>query len=405
MELIQAYLTLKKHPIMSKRVVFITCIDEDWGGSEELWFNTAISLAKSGVEITVIKKKINFNHQKFIELNKIGIRLISLEKKQSKSITIRIAKRLLNFSARVYNKLSPEFANINSRDNPLLPVLHFIKPDLVIIAQGDNFDGLNYAFDAWKQKIPYFIIAQKARETNWPYYLHREILRSTFKNARYCFFVSKHNQRLTEEQFGEKFTNAMLLQNPIKIRKQIDYPSNKDTYKLACIGRYYLLDKGQDILIRILAQEKWKIRPIHISFIGSGEDKLGLIELARLLGVANLSFNDYIYDIEELWKTHHALILPSRSEGMSLSVLEAMAVGRPVIVSNAGGNSEIVEDGFSGFIGEANTKDFELAMERAWNRKEDWETIGNNASTFIANDYLKREDQDLLKITSNLLNE
>ena len=130
-----------------------------------------------------------------------------------------------------------------------------------------------------------------------------------------------------------------------------------------------------------------------------------MIELARFLGVANLSFNDYIYDIEELWKTHHALILPSRSEGMSLSVLEAMAVGRPVIVSNAGGNSEIVEDGFSGFIGEANTNDFELAMERAWDRKEDWETIGNNASTFIANDYLKREDQDLLKITSNLLNE
>ena len=390
---------------MSKKVIFITSIDEDWGGSEELWFNTAISLAKIGVEITVIKKNINFEHQKFIELDKTGIRLISLEKKKSKGTAIRIAKKLLNFSVRVYNKLSPEFANINSKNNPLLAILHSIKPDLVIVAQGDNFDGLSYAFDAWTKGIAYVTIAQKAREINWPYHLHREILRTTFKNARQCFFVSKHNQRLTEEQFGEKFSNAKLIQNPIKIQKPICYPTNKATFKLACIGRYYLLDKGQDILIRILANEKWKKRPIHISFIGSGEDKQGLIDLARFLDVTNLSFNDYIDDIEELWKTHHALILPSRSEGMSLSVLEAMAIGRPVIVSNAGGNSEIVEDGFSGFIGEANTKDFELAMERAWDRKEDWQTIGNNASRFITDDYLKREDQDLLKIISGLLYE
>lgn len=405
MELMLAYLTVKKHQIMSKKVVFVTSIDEDWGGSEELWFNTAISLAKSGAEITVIKRSINFEHRKFIELRDNKIRLINLEKKPSKSIIIRLIKKILHLSIRVYNRFSPDFANIKSNHNPFSALLHVIKPDLLIVSQGDNFDGLNYAFDAWKKGITYVTIAQKAREINWPYHLHRTVLRSTFKNAKHCLFVSKHNQKLTEEQFGEKFTNARLIQNPIKIKKPINYPSNQLHYKFACIGRYYLLDKGQDILIRILALEKWKNRPIHITFVGSGEDKLGLIELAKYLDVTCVSFIDYIDDIEELWQTHHALILPSRNEGMCLAVLEAMAAGRPVIVSNAGGNSEIIEDGYSGFIGEANVNDFEIAMDRAWDNKNDWQTIGKNASTFITDDYLKREDQDLLKIISGLLYE
>jgi glycosyltransferase involved in cell wall biosynthesis len=61
-----------------------------------------------------------------------------------------------------------------------------------------------------------------------------------------------------------------------------------------------------------------------------------------------------------------------------------MAAGRPAIVSNAGGNAEIVTDGVTGFVGEACEASFEEAMERAWNKRDKWSAMGQKASETIS---------------------
>jgi glycosyltransferase involved in cell wall biosynthesis len=154
-------------------------------------------------------------------------------------------------------------------------------------------------------------------------------------------------------------------------------------YKLACIGRYFLLDKGQDMLIRIMGRDVWKKRNITVTFIGSGPDKDALQSLATLHGVENVLFEGYATDMVEVWKKYHALILPSRSEGMPLVLLEAMSAGRPSIITNAGGNAEIVQNDVTGFIGEAQTESFSEAMERAWVKRSEWKEMGTKASTYI----------------------
>src|SRR5262249_29176632 len=53
--------------------------------------------------------------------------------------------------------------------------------------------------------------------------------------------------------------------------------------------------------------------------------------------------------LEEL-RAADIFVLPSLSEGLSNSTLEAMAVGLPVVVTDVGGNREIVEHGVSGFV-------------------------------------------------------
>ena len=50
---------------------------------------------------------------------------------------------------------------------------------------------------------------------------------------------------------------------------------------------------------------------------------------------------------------------------------------RPAMVTNVGGNAELIEDGRSGFVAAAPTaNDFSETMERAWSRRAEWRDIG-----------------------------
>lgn len=336
----------------SKKILIVTCSEGDWGGSEELWARMLPYLINYGYSIAVCKDKINFEHIEFKKLKSIGVNL---------------------------HELNPFSLQPNSKhsEDTLEAILDNEKFSLVVISQGINFDGLGLAYTCLLRNIPYILISQKAVDSFWPHHLDRVGMRNVYINAEKAFFVSKHNLTLTEEQFGIRLRNAQVIPNPIKIeRKPQNFPSTDQGYQLACIGRFLLIDKGQDILIRIMAQEKWKARPIKVSFFGQGPDKAALMDLASLLGANNVEFLDPQYDIEKLWENYHALVLPSRFEGMPLVLLEAMALGKTAIVSDAGGSAELIVDSVTGFIGQPNTIDFEQALERAWQAREDWPTIG-----------------------------
>ena len=86
---------------------------------------------------------------------------------------------------------------------------------------------------------------------------------------------------------------------------------------------------------------------------------------------------------------------------MPLAALEAMMAGRPVVVTDVGGNSEVIKEGVSGFIAEAATlQSFSSALERAWHEKNHWMRMGQSARQAI----LERGDVDsstaLLKVWS-----
>ena len=54
--------------------------------------------------------------------------------------------------------------------------------------------------------------------------------------------------------------------------------------------------------------------------------------------------------MQEYLSAADIFVLPSRSEGFSNAIIEAMAASLPVVATNVGGNAEAVEDGVSGFI-------------------------------------------------------
>lgn len=380
-----------------KRIAIVTLCCDDWGGSEELWARSIPHLQKEGFEITVLKNNINRQHSRYVELAKSGVALKDLDQYSKKS---RPQKLFIN----AWKKLKREEQNhlLLSFEN----YLRTQKPDLVIVSQGINFDGLYYAYSCGVKKIPYIIICQKAVEFYWPQQRERSFMIKAFENAKTCFFVSKHNQQLTEEQFGIRFKNAQVISNPVRLQASaLPYPSTENGYRLACVGRLFVIDKGQDILLRVLSQQKWKHRPVTVSFIGTGSDAEGIQIMAGLLELSNVEFRGHVDDIQNLWREYHALVLPSRSEGLALVVLEAMAAGRTVIVTRAGGNEELVEDGVTGFIGEATTAGFDAVMERAWQQRNDWEAMGIKASGHILENVVQFPEIDFSNTVTKLVYE
>jgi glycosyltransferase involved in cell wall biosynthesis len=256
----------------------------------------------------------------------------------------------------------------------------------VVVSQGANFDGIMYGDLCRISGHPYVVISQKAVDSLWPSDKDRVVMRSAFQAALRCYFVSQHNLQLTERQIGETLVNAEVVRNPFLVPgAPLPWPDSQDHgIKLACVARLETGEKGQDILLQVLARQKWRDRNLSVSFFGAGNNGEALRELARRLDLDNVNFPGFVSDVESIWKTHHALVLPSRTEGLPLALIEAMMCGRFGIVTNEGGSAEVVEEGRTGFIANsAKVAEFDNAMERAWAVREHWESIGQFAGIVV----------------------
>lgn len=361
---------------MSRFVFFSSC-SHPWGGSEELWAGAAALLAEGGHSVTIFKTCVDPKHPRIRRLLALGCHIRDLHQ-VCLPCRIRLPRSLARLTGRGLTQRAIR---------PLVRThLTGLNPDLVVVSQGANFDGLAYSELCRISGRPYVIISQKATDYLWPADRNRMMMRSVFQAALRCYFVSRHNLHLTESQIGETLTNAEVVCNPFMVPgSPLPWPGNGDhSIRLACVARLETGEKGQDILLRVLARPMWRNRDLSVSFFGAGPNGEALRDLAGLLALKNVDFPGFVTDVESVWKTHHALVLPSRTEGLPLALVEAMMCGRFGIVTNEGGTAEVVEDGRTGFIANAAKADeLDRAMERAWAVRQDWESIGKTAGRAV----------------------
>ncbi|MBU3749352.1 MAG: glycosyltransferase [Mycobacterium sp.] len=85
--------------------------------------------------------------------------------------------------------------------------------------------------------------------------------------------------------------------------------------------------------------------------IGDGPRRSELMELCREVGIEkSVHFTGVRNDIGRLVRAIDVMVLSSHSESLPVTVLEAMACGRPVVGTNVGGMAELVEHGTSGYL-------------------------------------------------------
>lgn len=371
----------------ARRILFVTSCPLPWGGSEELWSGAAQRLLERGCDVFAGGTEnipSRTTHHKWIRLREAGIKIGSFGVHPMER---SVVDAILRFKPRYFRLAS------YLRNRLLALRLRRRKPDLVVIAQGQAYDGcvpipLPEICD--KAGIPYVLICQKAAEIHWPHDGALSALRRAYKRAIHSYFVSEHNLNLVEKQLGMGLSACSVMRNPFLVPHAHSLPwpePSGEPWRLACVGRLWPEEKGQDVILNVLAMPKWKARPLQVSFYGEGAMEQGLKRMARYLGLEQVRFAGFATPTD-IWRQHHGLVLPCRAEGLPLVQVEAMLCGRVVIVADAGGTSEILQDGVHGFLASsASISEVDAALERAWQRRDQWQQIGVVASEHLRSLY------------------
>jgi glycosyltransferase involved in cell wall biosynthesis len=127
-------------------------------------------------------------------------------------------------------------------------------------------------------------------------------------------------------------------------------PEDLSTPILGAVSRLSS-EKGIDVLVRALPQIVAEHPTLICRVVGAGPDREALLTLAEELGVSDhLRLEGFCSDIPAFLRECTVVALPSRTEGMPLAVLEAMASCRPVVASAVGSVPYLLLDGAAGLL-------------------------------------------------------
>lgn len=330
-------------------ILFISGLDAaPWGAAEELWQQTALAAHAAGLAVKASVHGWPQRPAPVARLMAVGI-------------------------------------EVEERSGGPGRLMAQTKAGLVLVSQPDVFAGLPWMTLCAARGQPYAVVTHYAAEHEWPRDDIVPALRRGYAQARCCFFVAGATRRLTELQTTQTLVRAEVVRAPYQVPFDQAQPWPEGAgLRLACVARLDAEDKGQDTLIRLMAADKWRARDIQIDLCGVGPHRALFEAMIAWLDVGSVRVLGYVDDLVAMWREHHALVLASRAEGLPAAIVEAMLCGRPCIVSDAGGNAELIDDGQTGFVA-AGTRaaDMDAALEHMWQNRDSLAAMGRRAGAAV----------------------
>ncbi|WP_308128881.1 glycosyltransferase family 4 protein [Bacillus sp. sid0103] len=141
--------------------------------------------------------------------------------------------------------------------------------------------------------------------------------------------------------------------------------------------------KGHEYLFKALALIKDKMKNVEVRIVGDGEMRNTLEKQVSELKLKNVTFLGSREDVPKLLRESDIFVLPTTSDTLPISIIEAMFSNQAILTTNCGGIPEIIKDNYSGFIVEpANPKQLAEKLSLLL-RKESLRTeLAGNAQAF-----------------------
>lgn len=172
-----------------------------------------------------------------------------------------------------------------------------------------------------------------------------------------------------------------------KLLKELCIPNN--TLIVGNIARLAPV-KDHIALIKAFALTEKHCPDMRLLIVGDGSERPNLEKLINELNLSDkIALLGFRRDIKELLAIFD---LSSISEGISITILEAMACGKPIIATDVGGNSEIITEGVSGFLVPA--KDIKAMAEKItllYDNRSMRESMGRRGREYVVRNFSVQE--------------
>jgi glycosyltransferase involved in cell wall biosynthesis len=268
----------------------------------------------------------------------------------------------------------------------LLPRLRAFAPDLVL-AYWVYPDGHAALLAAQRLGVP-CVVGALGTDIHVRDALNSWLTRRTIAGIDALLTVSENMKRTAVETFGATPAKVHTITNGFntdvfyprpqqQMREQLCVPA--DSRLIVYVGRF-VAAKGIKELIaafRALAADDPKLRLVMVGQGVMGEELTSLIRHAGVLDRVILPGGQPPQGVAEWICAADLLCLPSWSEGYPNVVVEALACGRPVVATDVGGVSEIVNDSCAVLVAPRDIESLRSGLQRALNTPWDHAAIAN----------------------------
>ena len=142
---------------------------------------------------------------------------------------------------------------------------------------------------------------------------------------------------------------TVVIHNAVEVDEAtVASPEGGPPLQLVSVGR---IAPPKDFSTLVRAVGRLERRSVRLAVLGDGPGRAALDAAIQKLGLAgSVELVGEVRDVPARLAQAHIFVLSSRSEGLPISVLEAMAAGLPVVAADVGGIKEVVEDGVTGYL-------------------------------------------------------
>jgi len=267
--------------------------------------------------------------------------------------------------------------------------LEFYKPDILHIhgVQSEGFNGYIAGKLAKCKKILLTVHGLQSDNIFYPKYkifLFKHIIEPfVIKKCDYVYCVCKYMEnRDIITKNAKKLIPAIY--NSVHNKKIID-EGKYEKFTIAIVGRV-TLEKGMKRIVKIIKKTQDDIQYL---IIGEGEYKEKMMNILKEeINMKKVIFLGYREDAINYIKQSHILLSASYHENLPITILEAISLGVVCLVTDVGGNNEIIKDGYNGILINDWNEEYILSKLRELRYNNSlYNTLSNNAIYTYENNF------------------
>jgi glycosyltransferase involved in cell wall biosynthesis len=212
-------------------------------------------------------------------------------------------------------------------------------PPALIHAQRANLDTLALTL-ADKLDVPYIISVQDVLAHEQSFRVLPERL-----GAIIAVSPSVRNDLIHSANVPEDL--VCVIPNGVEVSMDLSLPPPRDEKKIPIVGTASALEESKGLTYFLMAAELILSSGHDVEFViaGSGPEEEMLRRLAQHLDIANrVTFVPYLQEYTHVLDTFDVFVLPSLQQGLGTIMLQAMALGKPVVATSVGGIADFCSD-------------------------------------------------------------